>query len=505
LPAQRTAWGLLLIPAIAQLLLHIFTNGRFGIFRDEYYYLACAARPALGYVDQPPLSVWLLTMWKSVFGDSIHSIRVLPALCGSAMIVLTGAAAAQLGGRRWAQLFAGLATAIGAAGLVICGFYSMNCYDLIFWLGAYYLLIRIARSGNGKLWLWMGIVLGLGLFNKIGLLVFGLALLIGLLATKHRRHFTDIRLYIAGLIAVLFLAPYIYWNISNDWAALEFIENAKSGKIAHFSPLEFLKENMLEANPLTAPIWVGGLLWLFLARSARRFQIVALIFVATFVILVVQKSKPYYFAASFPILMAAGGVAWERWTRSRWLQWARWMMAAILLTGGAVMAPMAVPLLSPQGTVEYGQRMGIIPAAQEVGHTSALPQYFSDRLGWENLARIVSDVYLDLPAEERERCAVLGMNYGHAGSLEYWSRRYELPPVYSLHNNYWLWGPPPASTDVLIVFHGDREMWQGIFNDVQEAGTAESAYAMESRIRIWICRGLRRPLEEIWRENKSYG
>ncbi|MEJ2720499.1 MAG: glycosyltransferase family 39 protein, partial [bacterium] len=215
LPAQPVAWGLLLIPAAAQLLLHLLTNGRFGMFRDEYYYLACAARPAWGYVDQPPFSIWVLSAWTSVFGDSVQSIRVLPALCGSGLIVLTGATAAQLGGGRWAQMLAGLAATVGAAGLVICGSYSMNCFDLLFWLGAYYLLIRIARTGDGKWWLWLGLVLGLGLFNKIGLLTFGLALVIALLATRHRRYFTDRRLYLAGAIAMAFLVPYLVWNAAH--------------------------------------------------------------------------------------------------------------------------------------------------------------------------------------------------------------------------------------------------------------------------------------------------
>ena len=196
-------------------------------------------------------------------------------------------------------------------------------------------------------------------------------------------------------------------------------------------------------------------------------------------------------------------VAWERWTNKRRWQWVRWVLVANLLVGGAVMAPIAVPLLSPEDTMAYGQRMGIIPAAQEVGH--ALPQYFSDRLGWENLARVVSEIYQGLPADERDRCVVLGRNYGHAGSLEYWSRRYVLPPVYSTHNNYWLWGPPVGAGDVMIVIRGSRERLEELFDEVIEAGVAESPYAMESHMTIWICRGLRRPIEDVWRSAKAFG
>jgi 4-amino-4-deoxy-L-arabinose transferase-like glycosyltransferase len=501
---QPVAWGLLLIPAVAQLLLHLLTNGRYGIFRDEYYYLACASRPALGYVDQPPLSLWILGAWRGVFGDSVHSIRVLPALCGSGLILLTGAVAAQLGGGRWAQLLAGLAAAIGAAGLVICGFYSMNSYDLLFWTAAYYLLIRIARSGDGRLWLWLGLVAGFGLLNKVGMLVFGAALVIGLLATKHRRHFRDRRLYLAGGIALVFLLPYVVWNATNDWPTLEFIENAKRYKISAVSPLGFLGENILEANPVTLPLWLGGLAWLFLAPRARRFRLVALMVVATWVILVVQKSKPYYFASSFPVLMAAGGVAWERWTKGRWWRWARWAMVANLIVGAAVFLPIAVPVLSPEGVARYQERTGINPAAQEVGHTSTLPQHFSDRLGWEELARAVSEVYTSLPEDERKRCVAIGGNYGHAGALEYWSKRYPLPPVACPHNNYWFWGPPDADRDVVIGIRGSRESWEELFDEVVEAGVSETPYALESHITIWVCRGPRRPIDEIWERYKSF-
>ncbi|UCH84311.1 MAG: hypothetical protein JSW50_01080, partial [Candidatus Latescibacterota bacterium] len=200
-----------------------------------------------------------------------------------------------------------------------------------------------------------------------------------------------------------------------------------------------------------------------------------------------------------------GGVAWEHWTNRRRLKWVRWVWLGVLLTGGVLLAPVAVPIFSPEKTLEYGQRLGVTPKPQEVGHTTPLPQYFSDRFGWENLARVVSEVYQQLPAGERDRCVVLGLNYGHAGSLEYWSRRYELPPVYSIHNNYWLWGPPEQSVDVVIIIRGNRELWESLFDDVVEAATAESPHAIESHMTIWICRGPRRPISDMWIEFKSYG
>ena len=503
-PPGRLAWRPLSIIGLAVLLLHVFTAGRYGIFRDEYYYLACAARPDLGYVDHPPLSIWILSVWTQLFGDGVASIRILPALCGAAMAPLAGATAAAMGGGRWAQIVAALSVVSGVVTLVVSGFYSMNAFDLLFWLGAYYFLIRMARSEDGRWWIPFGLLLGLGLTNKIGLLVLGAALVVGLLLTRHRRQLRNPRLYAGGGIALVFLVPYAVWNARHDWPTLAFIENAKSGKIAAFTPFEFFVENVLMANPLTVPVWGAGLAWLLVAPSARRYQIVAWTFLATFALLVLQKSKPYYFAVSPPVILAAGGVAWERWTRGPRVRWVRWLLGAHLLVAGAMLAPMAVPLLSPSEALAHGQRLGMTPAPQEVGHTAELPQHFADRFGWERLAEVVSDVFGRLPEEERSRCVVIGQNYGHAGALEYASRALPLPPVYSTHNNYWLWGPPPDDATTAIVVRGDPERLRELFGEVTEAAVAESPDAIERSMTIFLCRAPRRPWSEVWAELRHF-
>jgi 4-amino-4-deoxy-L-arabinose transferase-like glycosyltransferase len=398
-----------------------------------------------------------------------------------------------------------VASGIGAAGLVICGFYSMNCFDFLVWTGAYYLLIRIVRTDDGAVWPWMGLLLGLGLFNKIGVLVFGAALAVGLVLTRHRRHLVDWRLWAAGALALLFLLPYVLWNVAHDWPTLEFIENAKRYKIASISPVGFLAENILESNPLTVPLWMGGLIWLLFARTARTVRIVVIMFVLTWLLLVLQKSKPYYFASSMPVMMAAGGVAWERWTEGRRWRWGRWGMLAALVAGMVIFAPIAVPLMSPAGLDAYQKKMGIVPNTGEVDVAGELPQYFSDRFGWEELARTVSEVYRNLPESERSRAIVLGENYGHSGALEYWSDRYDLPPVYGSHNNYWIWGPPDVGEDaVVIAIELDREYLEQECDEVVEAGAAETPWARESHMVVRVCRGLKRPISEIWGEIRLF-
>jgi len=84
------------------LLVHLLTNGRYGYFRDELYYIACARHLDFGYIDQPPLSILLLRLSEAFLGDSLFAVRLLPAAAGAVTVSLTGVIARELGGRTWA-------------------------------------------------------------------------------------------------------------------------------------------------------------------------------------------------------------------------------------------------------------------------------------------------------------------------------------------------------------------------------------------------------------------
>src|SRR5215467_3410391 len=79
--------------ALANLLFHIYYNNRYGYFRDEFNYMSCGDHLGWGYVDQPPLIPFLVHFCRALLGDSLRSIRFVPALASSALIVQTGSLA----------------------------------------------------------------------------------------------------------------------------------------------------------------------------------------------------------------------------------------------------------------------------------------------------------------------------------------------------------------------------------------------------------------------------
>jgi len=494
-----TVWTLALVIVVIELAF----GPRYGLFRDEYYYLACADHLGWGYVDHPPLSIAVLAAVRAVLGDSLPAVRLVPALLGGTLVVLGALLARALGGGRRAQLLGAVAVAAVPEYLGQAGCYSMNILDTTCWAVAALLLARLAPDERGwRRFVTLGVVLGLGLLNKLSLLFFGAGLAVALIVTPLRRLLLKPGPWLAAVIAALLFAPHVLWQVANGFPTREFIENATRYKNVALTPLQFLGGSLLDMNPVTAPLWIAGLGWLLLARRAQRFRSLGIVYLVAFAILAAQHSKPYYLAPAYPPLLAAGAVLLEG-ARRRWMTAAT---GAVLLVAGAALAPFAIPALPVETFIAYQHWLGVSPPQSERAAQGLLPQFFADHFGWPELTQAVADVYRSLPADEQRRVAIVTSNYGEAGALNYLGRRYGLPPAVSQHNSFYLWGPGRDRVDVAIVVGMNPENLGSSWSSVEVGGRWYSPYAMpwQHRWPILVCRGLKIPLPEAWRRGKHF-
>jgi hypothetical protein len=506
--------------AIVKLAAHLATNafGGYGYFRDELYYLACAGHPAWGYVDQPPLSIWLLALWKLAAGTSLFALRLLPALAGTAVVLLTARLARELGGGSFAQSVAALAATVSLIGLAFGSYYSMNVFDLLLWAAAFLVLARLLRRGEPHCWLWLGGVLGLGMLNKAGALWLAIGIAVAIVASGQRRWLATRWPYLGAAIAGLLALPFLLWNATHDWAHLEFIERALATKYSGLSSLRFLSDQLLIHNPMAVPLWAAGLLALLFAPRLRSFRPLAWVVLAVAAILVINgRSKAEYLASAFSILLAAGGVAWEGWTasagsgegRGRRLSWGgavRGVLVASLVLGAAL-APLTLPILPVESYLAYARALGIEPSTSEGKELAELPQHYADHFGWPEKAAAVARVFRALPAAEQAGVILFTTNYGRAGAIDFFGAELGLPKATCGHNNYWLWGPPAqAQNPVVILLGGEREDHQQVFDRVELAGVATCEYCMpyERDVPIFVARGPRVSIREIWPRLKHY-
>jgi len=357
-------------------------------------------------------------------------------------------------------------------------------------------IVHILRTGDSRLWLWFGVIAGLGLENKHSALSFGFAVTVALLLTKHRREFLKPWLWIAALIAVALFLPNIIWQVRHHFPTIEDLGNVRrEGKNVVLGPLAFVKQQIIATHPILFPVWLTGLCW-FLWE--RRWRLLGITFLVFFVTMELAKAKDYYVFPIYPMMFAGGAVAIEQIFAKR-ARWANAVVVAIILVATIPTLPLATWMLSPERYLAYAEALGFKPAKQEVNHEGLLPQPMGDQFGWPEMARQVADIYASLPPDERAKTGIFAGNYGEGGAIDMFGPKYGLPRALSRHQNLWYW--PPSDSERyqnFIVIQWSRQ-------DVQDNCTSWQAfdhYAKfgmgEENTPIYLCRGATFDLQKIW-------
>jgi len=500
LTAAKLATPALAALAIAKIVIQFAGIAHYGFFRDELYYMACGEHLAWGYIDQPPLVAFAAWFARHVFGNSIVSIRLLPVLAGAATVFLTGVLARELGGGRWAQLVAAAGILVAPAYLAFDSFFSMNAFEPLFWVLCALLALRIVNDGSPRLWLVFGAIAGVGIENKHTMLMFGFALIAGLLLTGHASILRSRWIWLGGLIALALFLPNLIWEARHGWPQVEVVRNAQVFKNVQIGPLRFLGEQALFLNPLALPIWLAGLLWCFFARNEKRFRFLGWGYVIILAAFMIGDGKTYYPLPYYPILFAAGAIAWERVSAISWRR-ARTVLVASVVISGLIVVPWAVPVLPVDTFVQYeGAFPRFFHVHMERDAAVALPQLYADMFGWQNLTNTVARVYQALPTAEQADCAILAGNYGEAGAIDYYGPQLGLPKAVSGHNSYYDWGPRDYSGTCVILLGERAEQHKQYFGDAQLAATVTNPHGMviEQKINVYVCRKPVASLAALW-------
>jgi len=493
--------------ALIKFAIHLYAARFYGYFGDELYFMACSRHLAWGYVDQPPLIALIVKIERLLFGDSLQSIRLFAALAGACTVLLAGWIARELGGKRFAQALAALAVLVAGVCLAMNHYISMNAFEPLAWAGCALVLIRIIKTGNQKLWLWFGLIAGVALENKYGIVFFATGVVAGLVLTQHRSMFLKPWIWLGGLIAFLIFLPNLVWNIQHHFPFFELLANIRrNGRNVPLTHLQFLGQVAMHMLPTSVPLVLAGLWFYFAHPQGKRFRVLgwaSLVLLA--VIMFSANGRPYYVAPVYSMLFAAGGVAMEAWFSRRGLQWLKPTYMFLLLITGAIGAPMAIPVLSPETYIRYSERLHFAPPPIETDKLGPLPQFFADMFGWEEMTVEVARIYNSLPLYVRPKTAIFGTFYGHAGAIDLFGPKYGLPPAISTHQSYFLWGPRDYTGESVIVVGARRLDLERFFNSIEPVGEVGHPYAMPNEhFTIYYCRQPKISLQQLWPTIKNW-
>jgi hypothetical protein len=494
--------------AIAAFVFHLIFNNRYGYFRDEFDYIMCGRHLAWGYVDQPPLTPVLSRLFIALFGESLRAVRLMPVLAVSAVIVVSGMIARELGGRRFAVALVAVAVFAAPMYMSDASLLTSNSLEPLLWMGCVYFAILAVSRDQPRYWLWFGVVAGIGLQEKYSILVLGFGVVVGLLFTPQRRFLFSKWMWIGGAAAFLIFLPNLIWNVENQWPFVQLMRNIKAeGRDVLLSPWQYFLHQFLLLDPAVAILWIIGTAALLFSPRFRPYRFLGWAFLVGFASFTTLHGKDYYLSPIYPVFIAAGAIviddAIDR-TRQSWLKPAVFIL---ILAISATFTPFVVPVFSVDHFLAYMNKFPIKPPRSEHSHERApLPQTYADQFGWNEIVSEVLVAWNRIPVDERKDCAIFGQDYGQTGAIDFLGQRYGLPQSLGGHQSWWLWGPRGYSGNCMIVLDDRREVLEGLFEHVELVGTTpDNPYALERQLPVYICRGAKfGTLAQVWPKLKHW-
>lgn len=490
--------NILLLLGLVLFLLHMFTNHQYGFHQDEMVVVDNAYNLDWGYVEYPPITPFLTRISISLFGLSLVSARMFAALAHSIVLILAGLMARELGGKRSAQIIAALVAAISPTAMSWGALIQYVTFDLFWSVLLAYLVIHLLRSEDPRWWLGIGAVIGLGMMTKYTMAFFTVGIVGGVLLTDARRYLKSLWLWGGVALSLLIFLPNLIWQIQHNFISLDFLSSIHERDVEIGRAAGYLIDQFIScANPFFIPMWISGLIYYLFKEDGRRFRAVGWMYVIPFLIYLVTQGRGYYMASAYPMLIAAGAVAWERRLLSASADKAKSMLriawgsvAAGALFSGALTLPIA-PINSP-----------VFNMVAEVHET------FTEQIGWDEMVKEVGDIYAALPDEEKARTGIVTGENDEAAALNIYGGEYGLPKAISGSDTFYLRGygnPPP---EILIVVGVQRQYIDMFLDQCTVEGTTVNSYGVDNDLadppEIYLCRKVRLPWQEFWEKIKHY-
>jgi Dolichyl-phosphate-mannose-protein mannosyltransferase len=487
--------GTWVVAGLAVALLAAFGGG-YGYHRDELYFQEAGRHPAFGYPDQPPLVPLLAAAVDALGGGSLWVFRLVPALLVGATVVLAALTSRELGGDAADQAWTGAAVALCSTILGAGHLFSTTTFDLALTTACVLLLVRaLAAPERLGRWVALGVVAAVALEVKTLPATVLLCCGVGILLAGPRRVLLRPGVWLAAAIALVGALPNLLWQNAHGWPQLELARAIAAGSSGTSVGRVLVVPLQLElTGPVPAVPLVAGLVVLLTAAWARPWRWIAVGYLAMLVFVVITGGKPYYLLGFVPALIAAGVPGVRAWVqRGRLRRWVVGVLVGVQLVVSVIIALPVVPVASLASTP-------VVDINYDAGET----------VGWDAFTREVERAFRQVPADERAGAVVVAGNYGEAGALDRARREgAELPPVYSGHNAYGLWGPPPGeSSPVLLVGYDTDAAAAALFSGCRLLARVDNGHAVdndEQGTPIRFCTGPAQPWPQVWPRIRHLG
>ncbi|MBT8393259.1 MAG: glycosyltransferase family 39 protein, partial [Bacteroidia bacterium] len=441
-------WLLIFIFALSKLLIHFLTVNNFELHRDAYLYYAQSEHLAWGYVSVPPSIAVVGKLATSIFGNTTFGLRFFPALIGAISVLIIGLFVKEVGGKKKAITLACLAYILSPSYLHTNFLFQPVAFNHFYWLLSGYLIFKLIKQNNPKIWIWIGITFGLAFLNKYSIVFFYAAFGVALLFSTHRKLILSKYFLFAVIAGLLIITPNLLWQIDNNWPVLQHMDELRESQLVHVRLSDFILAQFL-MNMQAIVVWILALVFLLFNRIEKKYRLFGYMYIFIILLLIAGSGKSYYTLGVYPILFVFGAYFIEKYVKKY----------ASLLVGFLVIFMFYSLYISqsfdgiPLSTFDKAYNREAF--RWENGVNNDIPQDMADMTGWKEIGEEVSKIYTSLGEENKENCEIYCYHYGQAGAVMFYGKNVGIPQPISPNGSFVFWSPESISTKYVIYIHSD--------------------------------------------------
>ena len=478
----------ILFLALFNISIHLLIINNLEYHRDELLYFSLGEHPDFGFATVPPMIGWIALLMEKIFGFSLFSARLIPALLSGVLIFLVSSIAKELGGGLYSRILAGIGITISGFALRTFSLFMPVCFDVIFWTVIFYLLIRYINTSSGRYLIFLGVAAGFSLLNKylIGILFISLVIVIPF--TRYRKLFKDRSFWIGILGAILVFLPNLIWQVVHGLPVINHMSELGRTQLAHVNRLDFLADQLIMPS-FASVLSIAGLIYLFQNKDAVKFRFLGVVSILVVVFLFILHGKGYYTIGIFPFLIAAGAASYDGLNKL----WKKISLVLLLILITIPILPVGLPVYNSTGLVKYFKNLelkyGIVIGRRfENGSIHSLPQDYADMLGWEELTTITNKAYQMIP--DKKAGLIYCENYGQAGAITIIGKKYGLPEAVCFSESFRYWVPEKFDPDITSFIYINDELGEDVrklFKKATLVGRISNPDAREFGTAVYLC------------------
>lgn len=489
--------------AMVNVIIHLAFFDTLGFHRDELLYFSLGQHLSAGYASVPPFTGFIAWIVINTMGYSLFAVRLIPALLSGIYLLLGAGIARELKGGKYAQVLT--AAGIMVTPLNLRGFYLFQpvCFDVFFWSLFLYFLLRWINSRENRYLIFTGITAGVALMNKYLIILLIVSVVITFLFSSYRSVFRNRSFYLALFLSLLIFLPNIIWQVIHDFPVLVHMQALNNNQLVHVDRVAFFTDQLFMGT-IASILILPGVVFGITGKDRKPYLPLMIASLMVIFLLAILRGKSYYTAGLIPFWVASGAVFWDRIIHKKAVK-VILVVFIVLLT--IPIFPMGIPVFRPEKLKEYfagaQKTTGIdMMLRWESGKIHPLPQDYADMLGWDEIAALTFEAYLQVP--DQNSLMIFAENYGEAGAIMVLGKQFGLPEPACLSESFYYWFPRNPNREITsMIYINEDDMGDDVkevFADIRVIGQVTNPLAREYGARVSLCTHPRRSFNQFLQE-----